>query len=188
MRTQYLDYPMRMVAEQEQVPALSAEALAYAEYQRAADTLVDIDNRVAELSDELVALIQARTEAEVVCSAFCVANGVEGDTIGNRRLFLRREMAVKVLNEKAAVALCKRLDVPGGIQYAVSPSNAAKLAATHPEMVDASLNAAAFREYVRKANLPGARERILAPWKGAVEVNEYTLVRSKPIQGDNDGQ
>ncbi|OQB36003.1 MAG: hypothetical protein BWY06_02966 [Candidatus Latescibacteria bacterium ADurb.Bin168] len=28
---------------------------------------------------------------------------------------------------------------------------------------------------------PGARERILAPWKGAVEVNEYTLVRSKPI-------
>jgi len=170
-------------AAQKTAPSVDQVSARLSEYQRAVDTLVDIDNRIAALTDQIAALKQERISVEVAAVAGALEFGIESDTVGNRLVFLRREMDVKILNEKAAVALCERLDVPKGIQYAVAPSNAAKLAAIAPDLVDKQLNAAAFREYVRRANLPGARDRILAPFKGAVEVAEYTLMRTKPVQG-----
>lgn len=170
-------------AAEETAPTVDRVAERLSEYQRAVDTLVDIDNRIAALTDQIAALKQERVSAEVAAVAGALEFGIESDTVGNRRTYLRREMEVKVTNEKAAVALCERLKVPNGIQYAVAPSNAAKLAAIAPALVDKQLNAAAFREYVRHANLPSARDRILAPFKGAVAVSEYTLMRTKPVQG-----
>lgn len=175
-------------AAQKTAPSVDQVSARLSEYQRAVDTLVDIDNRIAALTDQIAALKQERISVEVAAVAGALEFGIESDTVANRRTFLRREMDIKVKNEKAAVALCERLGVPNGIKYAVSPSNAAKLLAIAPELVDKQVDAAAFREYVRRAKLPGARERILEPFKGAVEVAEYTLMRTKPIQGDNDGQ
>lgn len=170
-------------AVQDAAPNVDKMTARLAEYQRAVDTLVDIDNRIADLASQIAELKQERISAEVAAVAGALEFGIESDTVGNRRTFLRRETDVKITNEKAAVALCERLGVPNGIKYAVSPSNAAKLLAIAPELVDKQVDAAAFREYVRRAKLPGARDRILEPFKGAVEVAEYTLMRTKPIQG-----
>jgi hypothetical protein len=147
-------------------------------YERAVDTLVDIDNQIAALTEEIAALKQARIAVEMAAVAGALEFGIESSTVGNRLTFLRREMDVKVLNEKAAVALCERLDIPDAVRYAVSPENAAKVAAIAPELVDKQVNTAALREYVRHAKLPGARERILAPFNGAVEIAEYTFMRT----------
>ena len=169
-------------AAQKTAPSVDQVSARLSEYQRAVDTLVDIDTRIAALTDQIAALKQERIRGGAAVAG-ALEFGIESDTVGNRRTFLRRETDIKVKNEKAAVALCERLGVLNGIKYAVSPSNAAKLLAIAPELVDKQVDAAAFREYVRRAKLPGARDRILEPFKGAVEVAEYTLMRTKPIHG-----
>jgi len=162
-------------AAEETAPVMSQRL---SEYERAVDTLVDIDNQIAELTERIAALKRARIPVEMDAVAGALEFGIESSTVGNRLVFLRREMDVKILNEKAAVALCELRDIPRAVRYTVSPENAAKVAAIAPELVDKQINPAAFREYVRHAKLPGARERILAPFSGVIEVAEYTFMRT----------
>lgn len=164
-----------MVTEQETL----TESERLAEYERAVDTLVDIDNRLAELEAEVEELKRARIAVEMDAIARAIDIGIESDRVRNRLVFLRREMDIKVVNEAEAVALCERLGVSDGVEYSVSPSNALRVQKMAPELVDKHICIPAIREYVRRAKLPGARERVLAPFKGVLEVSEYTFMRTR---------
>ena len=56
-------------AAQKTAPSVDQVSARLSEYQRAVDTLVDIDNRIAALTDQIAALKQERVSAEVAAVA-----------------------------------------------------------------------------------------------------------------------
>ena len=63
-------------AVQDAAPNVDKMTARLAEYQRAVDTLVDIDNRIADLAAQIAALKQERISAEVAAVAGALEFGI----------------------------------------------------------------------------------------------------------------
>jgi len=154
----------------------------FTDYQRCADEIVDIDVRIRKLEAEITALKWRRRELEKPVIDFCIETGIMSDTIGELTLFLRRETEIEIYDHTAALEQVELAQIPEGIEYKLRETTSAAIADVakkFPKLFEADVNKSAVREWIRKANLPGARERLLARIP-AIAVEDVYRVRTRP--------